>query len=158
MKVLFLDVDGVLNNKETFRKNYEAHLGGSEFEPLPLDPVCVFELNRVIEQTGAFIVLSSSWRGIEDHEDRLASIGVLNRCHPHYRTPHHGTPDKPYINRGTEIKDWLSDHPAVDRYAIVDDDSDMLEEQMPFYVRTSFELGGLTEDAADSLISILGKL
>lgn len=32
--------------------------------------------------------------------------------------------------RGDEIKDWLDLHPEVEDYAILDDDSDMLDEQM----------------------------
>lgn len=32
--------------------------------------------------------------------------------------------------RGAEIKEWLDRHPEVDKYAILDDDSDMLPEQM----------------------------
>jgi hypothetical protein len=32
--------------------------------------------------------------------------------------------------RGEEIKAWLHQHPEVTRYAIVDDDSDMLPEQV----------------------------
>jgi len=32
--------------------------------------------------------------------------------------------------RGEEIQEWLNNHPEVDNYAILDDDSDMLPEQM----------------------------
>lgn len=158
MKILFLDIDGVLNNQALFKKNHEEYNRSGKFEPYPVDFDSIAELNRVLDETGAFIVLSSSWRGVEELEDRLAEVGVLNRCHPHYRTPRHGSPDKPYVNRGTEIKDWLDNHPEVGTFAIVDDDSDMLEEQMPYFVQTSFEFGGLSTEKADRLISVLGKL
>lgn len=38
--------------------------------------------------------------------------------------------------RGDEIAEWLSRHPEVTKYAIIDDDSDMLPEQMPHFVHT----------------------
>jgi hypothetical protein len=59
-----------------------------------------------------------------------------------------------YNGRGSEIAEWLSRHPEVDRYAIVDDDSDMLPEQVPFFVQTSFETG-MTDEHAAKLIEVL---
>ena len=49
--------------------------------------------------------------------------------------------------RGHEIQEWLDKHPEVTRYAILDDDSDMLPEQMPNFFKTTFQ-NGLIEDIA----------
>lgn len=54
-KVIFLDIDGVLCNLE----QWKTHLPDNEH---PFDPICVERLNRIIEKTGAEIVISSSWR------------------------------------------------------------------------------------------------
>ena len=61
----------------------------------------------------------------------------------------------PRVTPGGRTGEWLSRHPEVERYAIVDDDSDMLPEQMPFFVRTSAETGGLKKRHADRLIKLL---
>ncbi len=157
MKILFLDVDGVLNTHDSYDADRFHYERTGEFGHGSIDFACIYRLKFVLEQTGAFVVLSSSWRGMEELEDTLASVGALDRCHPHYRTPRHGWAgsEQSYINRGTEIQDWLHHHPEVTRYAIVDDDLDMLPEQLPFYVQTDFENGSLTDAAADRLITIL---
>ena len=43
--------------------------------------------------------------------------------------------------RGEQIAEWLERHPEVTRYAIIDDDSDMLDEQKEFFAQTSFQEG-----------------
>lgn len=49
---------------------------------------------------------------------------------------------------------WLREHPKTPRYAILDDDCDMLEEQRPFFVCPRFTTGLLREHAL-RLITIL---
>ena len=49
MKIIFLDIDGVLNQT-------------GNAASLPFDPNCVMYLNHVIKETGAHIVISSAWR------------------------------------------------------------------------------------------------
>jgi hypothetical protein len=50
-----------------------------------------------------------------------------------------------FCERGKEIKAWLEAHPDVTRYAIVDDDNDMLPEQQEHYFKTSYYEDGITE-------------
>jgi hypothetical protein len=57
--------------------------------------------------------------------------------------------------RGKEIDRWLKDHPEVEQYCIVDDDSDMLEEQMPYFVKTTYK-EGLQFDHMEKICKILG--
>jgi hypothetical protein len=59
--------------------------------------------------------------------------------------------------RGDEIKAWLSEHPEVDKYAILDDDSDMLDEQLPNFFKTTFQ-DGLTDDIAEKVTEHLGRI
>ena len=51
-KIIFLDIDGVLNS-ETYDKNRTAGA---------IDPECAKRLNRIIKETNADIVISSSWK------------------------------------------------------------------------------------------------
>lgn len=59
MRVIFLDIDGVLNHCGT-----RSTVLVTEAEPLPLPiaPECLTRLNKLVAETGAKIVISSSWR------------------------------------------------------------------------------------------------
>lgn len=143
--VLFLDVDGVLNCRATFMR---------PGEPVwRVDPEMVALLNEVVKRTGCRVVMSSSWRigpysGRDGCRAILRARGVKAPFAREWRTP--GSRDG---IRGGEIAEWLlrNGSPA---YAIVDDDSDMLEHQRPRFVQTSFE-HGLTRERADRLIALL---
>src|SRR4029077_8535713 len=58
MKVIFLDIDGVLNRCDTQR----PPLTHQEPLPIPIAPECMGRLNQLVAETGAKIVISSSWR------------------------------------------------------------------------------------------------
>lgn len=141
MKVLFLDVDGVLNCEETFKHHTNSIIG--------IDPFMGLLVNRIVEATGAKVVLSSSWRGSEENEANIErAIGTKLFG----RTPRFSH----FQIRGQEINKWISDYPQVRRYAILDDDADMLPSQMKNFFKTSFK-SGLTEDMAQRVINHLNK-
>ena len=154
-KILFLDIDGVLNNAAVFRDR--------RFGPAPLDHECVRRLHHVIRQVDCRIVLSSSWREMDGLEAKLHGDHVfyIFGNEPPCGNIRHDDRSTIRINgetehrRGDEIAEWLSRHPEVVRYAIVDDDADMRPKQMPFFVQTSFENGGLLHEHAGRLIKIL---
>lgn len=56
MKVIFLDIDGVLNTKYWENMKVRDQYGHT------FDPNSVANLARIIEETGAEIVISSSWK------------------------------------------------------------------------------------------------
>jgi hypothetical protein len=157
LKVIFLDVDGVLNSevsREQERNNFDNWM---EHE---VSEMHVNNLKKIVDATGAQIVLSSSWRF--DHpkatgRDFIADplMKVLDR-----KLKAVGldiidvTPDLRGKIRGAEIQDWLDRHSEVERFVILDDDTDMLEEQKPFFVNTTFKCG-LTEELAKKVIEIL---
>lgn len=136
MKVIFLDIDGVLNCQQTI----ERHNGF-----IGIDPVKVKILNNIIQKTGAEIVLSSSWR----LDDNWNEVMLKNNIKCIDRTTH-----LPGQFRGFEINAWLVEH-DVEKYAILDDDSDMLTGQKLF--QTSFQEDGLTEDIAQQVINYLNE-
>jgi len=156
-RVLFLDVDGVLNNEGVFSDR--------RFGFLPIDNLCVERLHRVVRETECSIVLSSAWRGSDWHERKLEAEFVFE-CYfgelPHaerINVRHEDGSTKrlsgaDYNGRGSEIAEWLSRHPEVKQYAIVDDDGDMLPDQMERFVQTTFETG-LSNQHADQLIATL---
>lgn len=132
-KVLFLDADGVINNRKT-----------SNTDGWPIDKYMAFLVGRIVERTGCKIVLSSTWRLWP--EGRSA---IRRRVMPFIDV----TPSLPFtqpLPRGREIKVWLEANPDVERYAILDDENDMLHEQMPNFFKTSFEIG-LTEEIAEAV-------
>ena len=122
MKVLFLDVDGVLNSTQRAK-------AGFSYETL--DPRAIHWLQYIAANSVA-IVVSSSWRNHYPKEELVERL----------RVPVFGT--TPWLRgppRGTEIAVWLGQHPSVDRYAIIDDDNDMLPVQQEHYVKTEHETG-----------------
>ena len=127
IKVIFLDIDGVLNCAKT-KERYRGCIG--------VDKQLLKRLLRLVEKTGAKLVLSSTWRLGDDWQSSMARYGVPVSM----RTPYHGG-----SIRGEEIDEWLRLHPYVKKYAIVDDDSDMLPHQPLF--KTTWE-EGLTEEVA----------
>jgi hypothetical protein len=106
MKVIFLDIDGVLNTFATRRRN-----GIDDIDPSRLEM-----LHQLVDDTGAKVVLSSTWRTMHTIEDmsqrlRLQLIGY---------TPYlSGSP------RGEEIDRWFYDNEHVDSFVILDDRNDM---------------------------------
>ncbi|ACK82502.1 HAD domain-containing protein [Methylorubrum extorquens] len=160
--VLFLDIDGVLNSRDCW-----ASLTGQRYK---IDRTKVALLNEVVAATGCKVVVSSTWRkgawsGPQGCRAILRYYGVRARFPRDWRTielpgPAEGdaaawlrwSAEHTRV-RGEEIADWLSRNGSP-AYAIVDDDSDMLPEQMPRFVQTSFE-HGLTREHADRLIALL---
>src|SRR4051794_35335316 len=104
MKIIFSDIDGVLNCNTTPNPR--------KF-PFMVDAVLLKRLNRLVELTGAQVVLSSSWR--------FDPAGIFSA--KHYGIPFVDTiPDLPEQPRCEEILAWLRDHPEVDRFIVIDDE------------------------------------
>ena len=142
MKILFLDIDGVCNSEESMQKDPHQHF--------PIDKYMAFLVGKIQLDTGCSVVLSSSWRHHDEsvehiHKRIVQTIG---------KTPYSRTQERNL--RGYEIQDWLDAHPEVERYAILDDDSDMLPEQMPNFFQTSWKVG-LTDEIASKVINHLNQ-
>lgn len=95
------------------------------------------------------IVLSSSWRllpDIREHVSRVLSY-------------HDVTPDFGYeidAVRGHEIQAWLELNPSVTRYAIVDDEDQLLRHQRLHFFRTRMNVG-ITQSIADKIVAHLTR-
>lgn len=155
-RVVFLDIDGVLNTRES-RLDHAADRG--------FDRTCVARLNRLVEQTGAEVVLSSSWRTFvapEEAQAMLERVGFVGRLVD--RTPRRTELD-PSVHRrlsgteppadvrwprGYEIQQWLDAHDDVEGIVILDDRDDM-HHLSPWLVRTRFA-EGLRDEHVDEAV------
>ena len=150
LKLLFLDIDGVLNAREALDPDVMC----GTFHREKVD-----RLNRVLRDTGAMIVVSSAWRYlIHRGEMTLAGFDWLLRSHGVIAGRLHGITREDklpvYNERGQQINKYLSDHPEVTRYAVVDDlDLGISDAGHPF-VQTDGGMG-LLDDDANQLIKLL---
>lgn len=205
MKVLFLDIDGVIQLFTQYRFDHEPDEvnelcreltkkfhGVFDYSAWTVDTggvnYCTFsaavwdwnkekieQLKRVLEVTGAKIVLSSSWR--DNGFDAMAALFRIwgldkfyidNIIDEYFWDSRHEMKmalsdryeeflgkDGFFNPRVFEILEWLDRHPEVRSYAAVDD-SDLRRGLEGHYVHTNPNKG-LTKEVADELISILGK-
>ena len=76
-------------------------------------------LEKLVDRTGAKVVLSSTWR--------CDPVGVL--AAKHWGIPFIDVcPDRPRSPRRREITAWLADHPDVTRFVVIDDEDDELDD------------------------------
>ena len=160
MKIIFLDIDGVLNVEYNEKDKY-GHIFKEEY---------VQNLAEIIEKTGAKIVISSTWKdkGIERIHNLWLERGLPGEiiditpdCIDVVKSTEIEFYDE--VKRGDEIKLWL-DRNKVDNYVIIDDIDDFLEEQKSHFVNCStgtpikpWKLGipGLKEECKIKTINIL---
>jgi len=176
--LIFLDFDGVLNSRaflmandygersneldsmlDDFRVARNVQIDAIDVKQI--DPSKVALLNQIVKETGAKIVVSSSWRigkSIEHLQAILDFHGFVGEVIG--KTCSFNNADKV---RGDEIYDWLFDYfhaPPTsefvrEQFVIIDDDSDMgdFEDRL---VHTSFAKGLQPEHVAQA-ISMLNE-
>lgn len=141
MKVIFLDVDGVLNTSN----------GRCDMGLYCLLPTALANLKDIVDKTNASIVLSSTWRiydeALEILKRKLQELGL----DIYAVTPRLGRA------RWHEIKSWLANHPYVTKYAIIDDDpyACRLDDQPMMFMTNDTD--GLTPEIAAKVIEYLGQ-
>lgn len=165
MKVIFLDIDGVLNYTQWYVSDRNpGNLNGQEGD---IDPMCVERVLRICKETGAKVVISSDWRiSWEGTLMRFERMG-LTRDIVIDKTPELiwtrmsmydymlSEEDEGYeFSRGREIDLWLEAHPECTNFVIIDDRMDFTDEQEPHFVKVN-PMCGLTDDNADIAIMIL---
>jgi len=150
MKIVFLDVDGVLNSKNELVRVYnETHKPHSGYN-YPFDKKCLYNLRKIITDTDSKIVITSTWR--KDEEGRNILNGVLKL----YGLDKYVIGYTPILDtsRGEEIKQYLLEN-KCDNFVILDDDSDMGELTV-FLIKTNRQFG-LTDGDAQKAIKKLNK-
>lgn len=148
MKVLFLDIDGVLNHQDFYERiANDQYLKSLPYPLSEFDPLVVKRINDIIDETKCKLVVSSSWRFDENLQNIFDEVGFKHKIFDI-------TPYGMGKCRGEEIKQWLDKHENIEKYAIVDDDNDMLKNQRKYFVRTN-EFNGLTEELKIKILKIL---
>jgi len=148
ISVLFLDIDGVCNSDQWYDQFLAA---GNPIPRPPLDREAVARLDRIIRATGAWIVLSTSWRGYPELPRWLMEhgcSGAVVGC----------TPRLDYRPRGHEIAAWLNQQAKrgvpIRRCCILDDGFDF-DGVRQWLVRTDPKYG-LQDDGVARAITLLG--
>ncbi len=157
MKIIFLDIDGVLNSTQFYEKK-------SNYELLeePFDRNNALQLKKIVDETGASVVLTSTWRGGWDRNPVLCTLEgkLLNSLFASLEISiYDKTPVLPE-GRAAEICQYLkSCRERITSYVIIDD-NDFQWKQNGFskhVVQTDFENGGLKEEHAVQAIEILNR-
>jgi hypothetical protein len=134
MKVLFTDIDGVLNCRKT---------PNPRKLPYVVDPKLLARFRALVDSTGAKVVLSSTWR--------YDPAGLFSARH--WGIPFDDVvPDMPGQPRRDEILSWIKAHPSVTRYAVLDDEDDGLDD-LPLFQPSA--RNGLTDEICARLTEYL---
>ncbi len=118
MKAIFLDVDGVLCTPLSFRLNRLLRLPQ---ERQRFDPISLYWLRRLARETGAAVVLSSTWRDLlmlDDPFCRKAARNLFARLAENGSQIVDVTPMG--MDKGAEIAAWLGCS-RCERYVVLDD-------------------------------------
>lgn len=142
MKIIFLDVDGVLNSDNSKSR-------------LPLSKKLLKNLREIVKATNARIVVSSTWRRDEFAMKKLRRALEFKKMKIYSMTTIH------YFKhgqvRGDEIDMWLKNHDDIENYVILDDCYDFHEHQLQNFVQTDYKVG-LSENDVKKAIDILNRL
>ena len=161
MKVIFLDIDGVLNHSQTMSKTPSGWTGLSEN--------LVSRLGIITKETGAVVVLTTTWKvdwdkneeyrmpdGVYLHQKLMKEkIFIFDKTE--------SFPDKKVQDsfyRGREILNFLDAHPEITSYIILDDNEFEFEQYpdtiMPYFIHTDAACG-LSIPNMNQALELLGK-
>ena len=151
-KIIFLDIDGVLNHQQAYEDGECKYDFEEKYQKFSTTSKAL--LNKLIEKTGAEIVISSTWRA--DGLERMQEIwkqeemsGEVVGITTHLNIAGYG-----WTPRGCEIEcylrnegfyhlNWDADKQLeimkesnIANYIIIDDDGDMLYAQREHFVQT----------------------
>lgn len=168
MKVIFLDFDGVLNSSCYAARLIKAGKPTQDEKGRELfDPAVIKRFNRIVDQTEAKVVISSSWRylGMKTMKDIWQErglhgqiIGMTSLYAVDEFIIEHGLE---WLTNGievgspraVEIETWLQEHDCINNYVILDD-MPMSAALQPHFVQINPILG-LLRAQAEKAVEIL---
>lgn len=154
MRIIFLDIDGVLNCSDS-KSRCGSFIG--------IDNKKVKLLKQIVYETGAKIVLSSSWRiGWDKNSELCDSHGIYLNNKLRKSNLFILDRTKSLSCRGEEIKQWIDSH-NVEEWIVLDDKIFRDYEEigiLEHLVKTTFygeygESGGLRDEHVKQAIKIL---
>jgi len=148
MKIIFLDIDGVLNYEDC-----PYMLGKYYF----VDDEKLKLLKKLIDETDAKIVLSSTWRyGWLDLDDGKITEDSYSFQKLHSKFKEFGlnfyskTPNWSH-HRGDEIEKWLEEcQEEIESFIIIDDNDDM-EPYLDQLIQTDYNVGLTKENIKEGI-------
>ena len=147
MKVIFLDVDGVLNNDSTRARTPNGFVGIMDSK--------VKLIKKIVDETDSIIVLSTDWRCM-DYDDP-DYIYLEKKLDKQGLCAFDKTPELDTFRRGREIFVWLQAHDNVESYVVLDD---IEFSDFNYYklnrIITNYHRG-ITEADAEDAIEIMNK-
>lgn len=115
-----------------------------------VDERAVARVQKIIDATGAKVVISSTWRLLNS----LSKLQQLLKAHGLSGEVIGVTPRGDRGERGDEIQTWMDKNGPIESFVILDDDSDMAH-LMDKLVQTSFDTG-LLDEHVEAAIKMLG--
>jgi hypothetical protein len=169
--IIFLDFDGVLNTEKYYCELKSKGLPSNDKYGQLFDPEAVANLRKIIDATGARIVVSSSWRYMglnvlqrmwydRDLPGRIVDITPLHLLDDKLRDTDLTQLDVLSLCRGNEIK-WYFDE-VLDansdshRFVIFDDLKEVLPELQDHFIRID-PIVGITEKDVERAIEVVNR-
>lgn len=151
MRVIFLDIDGVMNCADTTER-CNGYVG--------IDPTLLNNLKQVIDATAAVIVLTSTWKDdwVPIKQKQTNHCGrYLNAMFSLFDMEILDKTEDDWIHRGQGILNWLAKH-DVESFIMIDDDTFDYEQTglMDYLIHTSWS-SGFTSDMISKAIFMLTK-
>lgn len=155
MKIIFIDIDGVLNHELWYqskeRNDRILALGDRDINDYGdyFSPYTMSLLNSLIEKTNAKVVVSSSWRSGRTNEELQELFNdngfkgdIIGQTPYLYFNCEESVGSAP---RGAEIKAWFMLNEDIHKnnytYVIFDDDTDMLYNQRNNFIHVDSYCG-----------------
>lgn len=143
-KIVFLDVDGVLNNRTSMFLSTKGIHPTAKRTLYTMDVGCVRLFKFLLDETDSKFVISSSWRRNTVSESHRV-FTALDWCgFTDAKKYCVGVTPRLAANRGVEIDWWLNKN-ETEQFVVIDDDSFDIH-QKDHFVRTDHEAGLTVKD------------
>lgn len=130
-KFIFLDIDGVINSNLFYSERTQDKRYNDWIKEHP--------------QRIAWNACNIDPRAVERLNRLTDATGAIHDITPYMRSRH----------RGSEIQEWLDEQTEPYRYVIFDDDTDMLDSQLPYFIQSDWLKWGLSDEDVEQAIHIL---
>ena len=155
-KVIFLDIDGVINSE--INQDYNFKKGRWSTRNIVMDPEAMLCIKEIVDKTGAEIVLASTWRYADEDGSFASKENFVKQLNEFGMVLADETPQLSEYNRAEEIIAYLKAHPEITHFLIIDDDIDLLKnnELKVNLLHTNYQVG-LVKSEVENAVAILAN-